>query len=70
MAKPVVAVRGTPRQGEMPYGGYRAFVIAACRRAFADFRYTSLADGLNPGGRRAAKGMTPFSARLARTVSI
>jgi hypothetical protein len=50
--KPVVAVRGTPGQGEMPHGGYRPFVIAACRRAFTDFRYTSLADGLNPGGRR------------------
>src|SRR5437660_396895 len=46
MAKPVVAVRGTPRQGEMPHGGYRPFDIAACRRAFPDFRYTSLADGL------------------------
>jgi UDP-glucose 4-epimerase len=23
MAKPVVAVRGTPRQREMPHGGYR-----------------------------------------------
>ena len=50
MAKPVVAVRGTPRQGEMPQGGYRPFVIAACRRTFPDFRYTSLADGLNSGG--------------------
>jgi len=40
-------VRGTPRQGEMPHGGYRPFDIAACRRAFPDFRYTSLADGLN-----------------------
>jgi nucleoside-diphosphate-sugar epimerase len=47
MAKPVVAVRGTPPQGEMPHGGYRPFDIAACRRAFPDFRYTSLADGLN-----------------------
>ena len=47
MAKPVVAVRGTPRQGEMPHGGYRPFDIAACRSAFPDFRYTSLADGLN-----------------------
>ena len=46
MVKPVVAVRGTPRQGEMPHGGYRPFDIAACHRAFPDFRYTSLADGL------------------------
>jgi hypothetical protein len=28
-------------------GGYRPFDIAACRRAFPDFRYTSLADGLS-----------------------
>jgi len=57
MAKPVVAVRGTPRQGEMPHGGYRPFDIAVCRRAFPDFRYTSLADGLNQardGGQRKA----------------
>src|SRR5215468_390835 len=57
MGKPVVAVRGTPRQGEMPHGGYRPFDIAACRRAFPDFRYTSLADGLNQaryGGQRRA----------------
>ena len=47
MAKPVVAVRGTPRQGEMPHGGYRPFDIAVCRRVFPDFRYTSLAEGLN-----------------------
>ncbi len=47
MAKPAVAVRGTPRQGEMPHGGYRPFAIAACRDAFPDFRYTSLADGLS-----------------------
>jgi UDP-glucose 4-epimerase len=48
MAKPVVAIRR--RQREMPHGGYRPFDIAACRRAFADFRYTSLADGLNRAG--------------------
>jgi hypothetical protein len=57
MAKPAVAVRGTPRQGEMPHGGYRPFDIAACRRAFPDFRYTSLADGLKEaraGGQRNA----------------
>jgi UDP-glucose 4-epimerase len=57
MGKPVVAVRGTPRQGEMPHGGYRPFDIAACRRAFPDFRYTSLADGLKAaraGGQRKA----------------
>ena len=55
MAKPVAAVRGTPRQGEMPHGGYRPFVIAACRRTFPDFRYTSLADGLTRAGGRQRK---------------
>jgi UDP-glucose 4-epimerase len=43
---PAVAVRGTPRQGAMPHGGYRPFDIAACRQAFPDFRYTPLGDGL------------------------
>ena len=47
---PTVPVRGTPRQGEMPHGGYRPFDIAACRQAFPDFRYTSLADGLKKVG--------------------
>jgi UDP-glucose 4-epimerase len=47
MVKPAVAVRGTPRQGEMPHGGYRPFDIAACREAFPDFHYTPLADGLD-----------------------
>src|SRR5262249_57172476 len=46
-ANPVVAVRGTPRQGEMPHGGYRPFDIAACRCALPDFRYTSLFDRLD-----------------------
>jgi nucleoside-diphosphate-sugar epimerase len=46
MVTPGVAVRGTPRQGAMPHGGYRPFDITACRRAFPDFRYTALADGL------------------------
>jgi UDP-glucose 4-epimerase len=43
---PAVAVRGTPRQGAMPHGGYRPFDIAACRQAFPDFRFTPLGDGL------------------------
>jgi nucleoside-diphosphate-sugar epimerase len=41
-----VAIRGTPRVGPMPHSGYRPFDITACRRAFPDFRYTSLRDGL------------------------
>ncbi len=43
---PPVAVRGTPRQGPMPHGGYRAFDGSACLRAFPDFRYTDLQTGL------------------------
>jgi len=52
---PAVAVRGTPRQGAMPHGGYWPFDIAACQRAFPDFRYTPLADGL---GRLRMQGRT------------
>jgi len=59
MAKPVAAVRGTPRRGEMPHGGYRPFDIAACRR-FSGFPLSVARRWLEPGGRRAAKGMMPF----------
>lgn len=41
-----VAVRGSPRSGPMPHNGYRPFAIDGCRRAFPDFRYTSLDEGL------------------------
>jgi nucleoside-diphosphate-sugar epimerase len=41
-----VAIRGTPRTGPMPHNGYRPFDIAACRRAFPDFKYTTLDEGL------------------------
>ncbi len=41
-----VPIRGTPRSGPMPHDGYRPFDVAACRRAFPDFRYTTLGDGL------------------------
>jgi hypothetical protein len=30
----------------MPHRGYRPFDISACRKAFPEFRYTSLAEGL------------------------
>lgn len=43
---PPVSVRGSPRQGPMPHGGYRAFDSAASRQAFPDFRYTELEAGL------------------------
>jgi nucleoside-diphosphate-sugar epimerase len=41
-----VPIEGSPRNGPMPHGGYRPFDAAATRAAFADFRYTPLADGL------------------------
>jgi len=44
--KPRVAVKGSPRQGAMPHGGYRAFDISACTSAFTDFEYTPFERGL------------------------
>ncbi|MBI4294383.1 MAG: NAD-dependent epimerase/dehydratase family protein [Betaproteobacteria bacterium] len=41
-----VAIKGSPRSGPMPHGGYRPFDIAACRAAFPDFRYTPVDRGL------------------------
>jgi hypothetical protein len=41
-----VAIRGTLASGPMPHNGYRPFDIAECRKAFPDFRYTSLNEGL------------------------
>jgi nucleoside-diphosphate-sugar epimerase len=46
MAVPPVAVRGSPRTGPIPHGGYRAFDAAACRTTFPDFRYVDLDEGL------------------------
>jgi nucleoside-diphosphate-sugar epimerase len=40
------AIMGSPRVGPMPHGGYRPFDIAACRRAFPDFAYTPLREGM------------------------
>jgi nucleoside-diphosphate-sugar epimerase len=40
------AIKGSPRVGPMPHGGYRPFDIAACRKAFPDFKYTALHEGL------------------------
>ncbi len=36
----------SPRRGPMPHNGYRAFDPAGTAKAFPDFQYTSLADGL------------------------
>ena len=46
MAAPAVAVRGSPRTGPVPHGGYRAFDAATCRAAFPDFGYVDLEEGL------------------------
>ncbi|MGE0563679.1 MAG: NAD-dependent epimerase/dehydratase family protein [Pseudolabrys sp.] len=45
-AKTKVPVNGSPRQGPMPHNGYRPFDAAATRKAFPDFRYTPIAEGL------------------------
>jgi nucleoside-diphosphate-sugar epimerase len=41
-----IVMKTTARSGPMPHGGYRPFDIAACLRAFPDFRYTPLHEGL------------------------
>lgn len=48
------AVRTSPRSGPMPHNGYRPFDPAATFRAFPDFRYTRLADGVALSHKRAA----------------
>ena len=40
-----VAITSTPRIGPMPHNGYRPFDPAACR-AFPDFSYVSLPEGI------------------------
>lgn len=52
---PPARIRTLPRQGPMPHGGYRPFDIADCRRAFPDFRYTALAQGLAKAHRKASE---------------
>ena len=42
-------VKGSPRSGPMPHNGYRPFDPAACRKAFPDFRFTPLDEGLKRG---------------------
>jgi len=41
-----VAINGSPRSGPMPHNGYRPFGIDACKKAFPDFTYTTLEQGL------------------------
>jgi UDP-glucose 4-epimerase len=40
------ALRSLPRAGPMPHGGYRPFDVAAVHRAFPDFAFTPLPEGL------------------------
>ena len=42
-----VAIKGSPRVGPMPHGGYRPFDPAATFAAFPDFRYTKPAEGFS-----------------------
>ena len=53
LAAPPVAVRGSPRVGPMPHGGYRAFDPAGTRQAFPDFRYMRPSEGFARIGLRA-----------------
>jgi nucleoside-diphosphate-sugar epimerase len=39
-------IKTSPRSGPMPHNGYRPFDPATCRKAFPDFRYTSLEEGM------------------------
>lgn len=39
-------IKGSPRVGLMPHNGYRPFDVAATYKAFPDFCYTPLRDGL------------------------
>lgn len=44
-----VLAKATARTGPMPHNGYRPFDPAACRKAFPDFRFTPLDEGLKHG---------------------
>jgi nucleoside-diphosphate-sugar epimerase len=41
-----IAIKGSPRSGAMPHNGYRPFDVSSAKRAFPDFDYTPLPDGL------------------------
>ncbi len=41
-----VAIQSSPRQGAMPHNGYRPFDATGSQRAFPDFSYTQMDDGL------------------------
>jgi UDP-glucose 4-epimerase len=52
LAPQQVAIEPTPRNGPMPHGGYRPFDPAVTAKAFPDFRYTPLAEGLAQAQRK------------------
>jgi nucleoside-diphosphate-sugar epimerase len=41
-----VEIRGSARQGPMPHNGFRPFDVTACHKAFPDFCYAPLGEGL------------------------
>lgn len=41
-----VKISGNPRTVPIPHNGYRPFDISACKKAFPDFAYTELDEGL------------------------
>lgn len=47
-----VEIKCSPRTGPMPHNGFRPFDITACRRAFPDFTFKKLADGLAEAQKR------------------
>jgi UDP-glucose 4-epimerase len=47
-----IAIKTSPRLGPMPHNGYRPFDTTACSRAFPEFRYTALRDGLRKAAAR------------------
>lgn len=46
-------IKSSPRKGPMPHGGYRPFSTSVCRKAFPDFNYTQLSEGLAKAHREA-----------------
>jgi nucleoside-diphosphate-sugar epimerase len=46
LSRRTIGIRGTTRSGPMPHNGYRPFDVALCMKAFPDFRYTRLDEGL------------------------
>lgn len=56
MFNPKIRIKTSPRSGPMPHNGYRPFDPAVCRKAFPDFRFTSLEAGLKKSMQGRADG--------------